>query len=99
MINSMRNSTDSDDKKAYDTVALDNQDDGSSSQEHTIQDQEKGTHPEMLDEAQQDDRSVAESQLPPPPDGGLHAWLKVFGGFLIYINIWFAASLMITAWQ
>jgi hypothetical protein len=29
-----------------------------------------------------------ESRLPPPPDGGLHAWLKVFGGFLIYINIW-----------
>lgn len=27
-------------------------------------------------------------QLPPPPDGGIHAWLKVFGGFLIYINIW-----------
>lgn len=23
-----------------------------------------------------------------PPDGGLHAWLKVFGGFLIYMNIW-----------
>ncbi|KAF2741339.1 MFS general substrate transporter [Polyplosphaeria fusca] len=29
-----------------------------------------------------------EDALPPPPDGGLHAWLKVFGGFLIYINIW-----------
>jgi hypothetical protein len=23
-----------------------------------------------------------------PPDGGLHAWLKVVGGFLIYSNIW-----------
>jgi hypothetical protein len=22
------------------------------------------------------------------PDGGLHAWLKVLGGFLIYSNIW-----------
>lgn len=33
-------------------------------------------------------RSLAGSQLPPPPDGGLHAWLKVFGGFLVYINIW-----------
>ncbi|KAF2877003.1 major facilitator superfamily domain-containing protein [Massariosphaeria phaeospora] len=32
--------------------------------------------------------SIAESQLPPPPDGGLHAWLKVVGGFLVYINIW-----------
>ncbi|ORX98314.1 major facilitator superfamily domain-containing protein [Clohesyomyces aquaticus] len=29
-----------------------------------------------------------EVQLPPPPDGGLHAWLKVLGGFLVYINIW-----------
>jgi hypothetical protein len=27
-------------------------------------------------------------KLPPAPDGGLHAWLKVLGGFLIYINIW-----------
>ncbi|KAF2192610.1 MFS general substrate transporter [Zopfia rhizophila CBS 207.26] len=35
-----------------------------------------------------DDDAETESQLPPPPDGGLHAWLKVFGGFLIYINIW-----------
>jgi hypothetical protein len=30
-----------------------------------------------------------QSALPPPPDGGLHAWLKVFGGFFIYINIWY----------
>ncbi|KAF2476390.1 MFS general substrate transporter [Lindgomyces ingoldianus] len=29
-----------------------------------------------------------EPKLPTPPDGGLHAWLKVVGGFLIYINIW-----------
>ena len=41
-------------------------------------------------EAQLDARSTltASSALPPPPDGGLHAWLKVLGGFLIYINIW-----------
>ncbi|USP82685.1 uncharacterized protein yc1106_09959 [Curvularia clavata] len=41
-------------------------------------------------EAQADVRSTftAESGIPPAPDGGLHAWLKVFGGFLIYINIW-----------
>ncbi|KAE8824761.1 hypothetical protein PTNB73_07353 [Pyrenophora teres f. teres] len=41
-------------------------------------------------EAQLDARSTvtAESAIPPPPDGGLHAWLKAFGGFLIYINIW-----------
>ncbi|CAI9630719.1 unnamed protein product [Alternaria burnsii] len=41
-------------------------------------------------EAQIDARSTmtTESAIPPPPDGGLHAWLKVFGGFMIYINIW-----------
>lgn len=41
-------------------------------------------------EAQLDARSTVttESAIPPPPDGGLHAWLKVFGGFMIYINIW-----------
>lgn len=43
---------------------------------------------ETLDPEVPDEASIAESQLPPPPDGGLHAWLKVFGGFLIYINIW-----------
>jgi hypothetical protein len=83
----MRTSTESDEKKAYETAALDrdNQDGGSSAQEHAIRKQENGA---TLDEEQQDDHSIAESQLPPPPDGGLHAWLKVFGGFLIYINIW-----------
>lgn len=28
------------------------------------------------------------SPFPTAPDGGLHAWLKVLGGFLIYSNIW-----------
>ncbi|KAF1942161.1 MFS general substrate transporter [Clathrospora elynae] len=47
-------------------------------------------NPEADKEAQTDTRSTltAESAIPPPPDGGLHAWLKVFGGFMIYINIW-----------
>lgn len=27
-----------------------------------------------------------------PPDGGLNAWLKVFGCFLIYSNIWYAPN-------
>ncbi|OAL06077.1 MFS general substrate transporter [Phaeosphaeriaceae sp. SRC1lsM3a] len=31
---------------------------------------------------------TTESVIPPAPDGGLHAWLKVFGGFFIYVNIW-----------
>lgn len=26
-----------------------------------------------------------------PPDGGLNAWLKVLGCFLIYSNIWYMA--------
>lgn len=34
---------------------------------------------------------TTESIIPTPPDGGLHAWLKVFGGFFIYVNIWYAA--------
>jgi hypothetical protein len=33
---------------------------------------------------------TTESVIPQAPDGGLHAWLKVFGGFFIYVNIWFA---------
>ncbi|KAF2000247.1 MFS general substrate transporter [Amniculicola lignicola CBS 123094] len=36
----------------------------------------------------QDEGPGPDAQLPDPPDGGLHAWLKVLGGFLIYINIW-----------
>jgi hypothetical protein len=42
-------------------------------------------------EAQTDAHSTlaTETAIPPPPDGGLHAWLKVFGGFMIYINIWY----------
>lgn len=43
---------------------------------------------EVQSDDTQDALSRVESQLPPPPDGGLHAWLKVLGGFLIYINIW-----------
>lgn len=39
------------------------------------------------DEASQ--APTQDTQLPPPPDGGLHAWLKVLGGFLVYINIWY----------
>jgi MFS family permease len=32
--------------------------------------------------------SAAPSLPHVPPDGGLHAWLKVLGSFLIYSNIW-----------
>ncbi|KAI4956033.1 hypothetical protein J4E91_000243 [Alternaria rosae] len=59
--------------------------DGVHQQDKTASDHEAGDK-----EAQIDARSAltAESAIPPPPDGGLHAWLKVFGGFMIYINIW-----------
>lgn len=40
------------------------------------------------EEEQEEER---QERLPPPPDGGLHAWLKVFGGFLVYINVWCVA--------
>jgi hypothetical protein len=36
-------------------------------------------------------RKSAKSEIDPfgePPDGGLNAWLKVVGCFLIYSNIW-----------
>jgi hypothetical protein len=40
------------------------------------------------------DHGEIDSQSPAhvPPDGGLHAWLKVLGGFLIYSNIWYNCS-------
>jgi hypothetical protein len=38
---------------------------------------------------------TTDSVIPPPPDGGLHAWLKVFGGFFIYVNIWCVQDLII----
>jgi len=40
------------------------------------------------DDVEEASDTDAVPRLPPPPDGGLHAWLKVFGGFLMYINIW-----------
>jgi hypothetical protein len=47
-------------------------------------DEEKGIqHPEKTFDARS--TKTTESVIPPPPDGGLHAWLKVFGGFLIYV--------------
>lgn len=36
----------------------------------------------------ENNRNNTPAQLPAAPDGGLHAWLKVLGGFLVYINIW-----------
>jgi hypothetical protein len=47
-------------------------------------DEEKGIqHSEKTFDARS--TKTTESVIPPPPDGGLHAWLKVFGGFLIYV--------------
>ncbi|RMZ72243.1 Major facilitator superfamily domain general substrate transporter [Pyrenophora seminiperda CCB06] len=61
--------------------------------EHVQQQAEPARSDEVVaedKESQIDARSTvtARSAIPPPPDGGVHAWLKVFGGFMIYINIW-----------
>lgn len=52
-------------------------------------DEKKGTNSIEDVEKAFDARSTktTESVIPPPPDGGLHAWLKVFGGFLIYVRL------------
>lgn len=63
-----------------------------STTEHAFAEEQGNSNDAIQDkEAQLDARSTVttESAIPPPPDGGLHAWLKVFGGFMIYINIWF----------
>ncbi|KAH5439795.1 hypothetical protein HBI47_045170 [Parastagonospora nodorum] len=54
-----------------------------------IEKQEHGIHEEAENDRNPLSRAVTtDSVIPPPPDGGLHAWLKVFGGFFIYVNIW-----------
>jgi hypothetical protein len=61
---------------------------------HYQHDEEKQEH--SIQENAEADRNplsravTTDSVIPPPPDGGLHAWLKVFGGFFIYVNIWCA---------
>lgn len=52
-------------------------------------DEEKGIDVAQAAEESFDTHSTktTESVIPPPPDGGLHAWLKVFGGFMIYVRI------------
>jgi len=64
----------------------------SSSHEHRetdVEKQEQGAYQDGEKDANALSRVVTtESLLPVPPDGGLHAWLKVFGGFFIYVNIW-----------
>ena len=32
---------------------------------------------------------VAASRPPAPPNGGVRAWLQVFGSFLVFFNIWY----------
>lgn len=54
--------------------------------------QEPGIHEEAENDRNPLSRAVTtDSVIPPPPDGGLHAWLKVFGGFFIYVNIWYTS--------
>jgi hypothetical protein len=42
---------------------------------------------QVIDQSEVDSTPLAHV----PPDGGLHAWLKVLGGFLIYSNIWWVS--------
>lgn len=63
----------------------------SSNHDRHVQGQRQNGHEQIDKEAQIEGRPAAiqDPASPPlPPDGGLHAWLKVFGGFMIYINIW-----------
>lgn len=66
-----------------------------SAQDYRQVDEEKQEH--SIHENAEPDRNplsravTTDSVVPPPPDGGLHAWLKVFGGFFIYFNIWCAS--------
>jgi hypothetical protein len=76
-----------------------------STEEHVVSRPTSATNYRHMDEEKQEhsihenaeaDRNplsravTSDSVIPPPPDGGLHAWLKVFGGFFIYVNIWCA---------
>lgn len=57
--------------------------------EHSLQyNEEKGNDSVQATKKPFDTLSTktTESVIPPPPDGGLHAWLKVFGGFMIYVH-------------
>lgn len=60
-------------------------------------DEEKGIEVAPAAEKPFDARSTktTESVIPPPPDGGLHAWLKVSGGFMIYVRIIYRPSVYV----
>ena len=93
----MPSTLDFENKKATEDTSIEQEEDSRpSSADDVIQHESRPQSDEGArdKEAQLDARSTitTESALPPPPDGGLHAWLKVFGGFMIYINIWFVAS-------
>ena len=49
---------------------------------------EKNNPTEQLAKVQSTSRRSDIDPLAEPPDGGLNAWLKVVGCFLIYSNIW-----------
>lgn len=90
----MSSQLDSYEKQPTEKHHVDTQDGSSSSLNGHTQGEEQSKQEAQAGnvEAQIDAVSIitAGSHIPPPPDGGLHAWLKVFGGFMIYINIWLA---------
>lgn len=50
--------------------------------------QEEGATLDDVEKVQSASRKSVIDPSMEPPDGGLHAWLKVFGCFLLYSNIW-----------
>ena len=45
--------------------------------------------PAQLEKIQSSSKKSDIDPFTEPPDGGLNAWLKVLGCFLIYSNIWY----------
>lgn len=86
---SMASSIHSKDKQVFTSDLVESQETSRPSsaeeaEETRHRDQETGIeHAEKTFDARS--TKTTESVIPPPPDGGLHAWLKVFGGFLIYV--------------
>jgi hypothetical protein len=75
--------------------ASDSEDKFSSTVEDPRQEQEKSkdvdveeTKPSQLEKVQSSSKKSEIDPFNEPPDGGLNAWLKVLGCFLIYSNIW-----------
>lgn len=70
-------------KKVYEDATVEQEDQG----DQGLSSQELSAH-ESASTYEGEPVAATQSPFPKAPDGGFHAWLKVFGGFMIYINIW-----------